>query len=204
MGLTKALTISTWNANGIRNKLGELSNFLAKQKIDIMLINEIKIKETDQLKIRHYTTIKKCRHNAAGGVAILIRQNIPHSIIRPDYTTAIEYVGITLENKVTIIAVYNNPRTYIEESDIEHLTKIGDKVLLIGDLNARHRAWNCQAANINGKAVHKYTQKTNYIILHTQEPTHYPPNGSTPSIIDIALNKNVQHISHPKVTHDLN
>lgn len=169
-----------------------------------MLINETKLKDTDNLKLKYYSVIKKCRHNAAGGVAILIKQNIPHKILRLDYRTSIEYVGITLENNITIIAVYNNPRNYITESDIHQITKVGNRVILIGDLNARHRAWNCHIANRNGQTVYKYAQENNCTILHTHEPTHYPSNSSTPTTIDIAINKNVQNISQPIVKNELN
>lgn len=49
-----------------------------------MLINETKLKATDNLEIRNYITLKQCRHNAAGRVAMLIKQHIPYKIINPD------------------------------------------------------------------------------------------------------------------------
>ncbi|CAK9801646.1 Probable RNA-directed DNA polymerase from transposon X-element [Anthophora plagiata] len=168
-----------------------------------MLINETKLKDIDNLRVKRYITIKKCRHNSAGGVSILITQHIPHKIVRSNIRSSIEYVGITLENDIHIFAVYNNPRNYVTETDIQQLTKVGNKVILIGDMNARHRTWNCHVANRNRLTVYKFAHENNCTILHTHEPTHYHMNNSTPKTIDIAINKNIPNITQPIVKNEL-
>lgn len=36
----KDLKICHWNANGLRDKLGEMKDFMLQHKIDVMLVNE--------------------------------------------------------------------------------------------------------------------------------------------------------------------
>ena len=60
--MNNTLRICTWNANSVRNKLGELIHFLSREKIDIMLITEIKLKRSKSVDITQQ----------GGGVAILV------------------------------------------------------------------------------------------------------------------------------------
>lgn len=202
--MNKTLRICTWNANGVRNKLGELIHFLSREKIDIMLITETKLKESESLKLRNYTTLQKCRHNAAGGVAILVKQNIPYQSIALNQRISIEYIGIKLLNNVSIVVVYNNPRNNFKSKDLKYLLDVSNKVLLIGDLNARHYTWNCHVNNANGTTLYKYSHENDCTIMYPNEATHYPTNSMTPTTIDIAVNKNVHDISQLVVKNDLN
>ena len=75
---------------------------------------------------------------------------------------------------------------------------------MFGDLNAKHRSWNCHhTENKNGKTVFNYIQNSNSMIIAPNEPTIYPDNGSTSTIIDIGINKNVSNINDPIVKHEL-
>ena len=48
------LKIISWNANGInsKNKLDHLINLIIKEKIDIILLNETRIRKNKNLKIK--------------------------------------------------------------------------------------------------------------------------------------------------------
>ena len=61
---------------------------------------------------------------------------------------------------------------------------------MAGDLNARHTSWFNARSNRNGHTVHDYAHNENIAVLSPDTPTHFPYNNSTPSIIDIVLNKN--------------
>ncbi|KAK2578998.1 hypothetical protein KPH14_012660 [Odynerus spinipes] len=39
--------------------------------------------------------------------------------------------------------------------------------------------------------------------MYPDEPTNYPPNNTTPTTIDIAINKNVSNVSNLEVRHEL-
>jgi exonuclease III len=49
--LNNNLRIIHWNANGILNKANEFHTLLIREKIDIALISETKLKPTSQFKI---------------------------------------------------------------------------------------------------------------------------------------------------------
>jgi hypothetical protein len=199
------LRISSWNANGVKNKRGELINFIYNHKLDVVLVNETKLTATDRLKIRNYTCLRKDRlHAAGGGVAIFIKNDVVYSKINLHYSISIECIGIRLENNVHIIAAYNSPSNSISNSDIDKLLRIGDKVLVIGDLNARHTTWNCHLNNANGTTLYNYTINNNCEIIHTSEHTHFPLNNGTPTTIDIIINKNVCNFTHPQALSELN
>lgn len=193
------LQISSWNANGISNKKSTLIQFLYDRQIDIMLLNETKLKRRDKLKIRGYTVLRKDRPNdeRAGGVAILIRDEIPHAIVNThDNTSTIEHLSIKLKDGTYITTVYNKPSNVYSRHDISELLAVGQKVLLIGDMNARHTNWNNLRNNRNGSTLFDLSQTEPIIIMYTDQPTHFPSNGSQPTTIDLVVNKNVTNISN--------
>lgn len=197
------IKICTWNANGIRQKICELIDFLNRFKIDIMLVNETKLSVKDRFRIRNYTCERYSRDNAAGGVMILVRNNIPYKVVKTMHSV-IENVCIKLANGIHLISVYNRPSIQYTKKDIDTLLKISDKVMVVGDLNSRHKAWNCHINNKNGRTLYSYSQMNNCSILFPDEPTHYPENRGTPTTIDIIVSKNIKNNSDPKVLNELN
>lgn len=103
------LRISTWNANFIRNKKCDIIDFLSRFEIDIMLINETKLSTKDAFAIRNYNVERVSRNNAAGDVAILIKNTVPYTSIKSITNNKIEHVSIMLGNNVHLVAAYNRP-----------------------------------------------------------------------------------------------
>ena len=143
------------------------------------------------------------QHVPSGGCIILVKNNITHmSIHLPQ--TSFEAVGIKLPDNTHIVCTYNRPANKFSSHDLQALLHIGGKVLLVGDFNANHPAWNCQRVNVNGTTLHRYAQSHNSIILYPPTPTHYPVNNMTPSTIDLFISKNVANISDPITLPELN
>lgn len=121
------INIASWNSNALRHKLHELTNFINKYNIDICLINETKLTNKDHLKLRNYTINRRDRpltnnhKNAAGGVAVLIKNNIPHTRLRT-ISSNIENVVIRLATNTHIIAAYNEPANKLTQTDLYNLT----------------------------------------------------------------------------------
>ena len=165
--MTYKLKIISWNANGINsnNKIDLLNNYSIKGKIDIILLNELRIKKNKKLKIRGYTTIRRDRNDNSGhgGVAILIKNSIDYKEINPITDCSIEHAIIQLPNKLTIM-IYNTPQNNFTYDDILTLTKIGKKVLLIGDFNATHQYWSCNRNNANGRTLLNVINSTECIL----------------------------------------
>lgn len=201
-----SLTVSSWNANGLSNKKAQLIQFLQDHRIDIMLLNETKLTTQDKLKVKDYSIVRRDRQNnqRAGGVAMLIRNEVPYQIINTNNNdSSIEHVTIKLKDDTYITCVYNQPRNKYSRQDLLNLLDIGQKVLLIGDLNARHTTWNNRLNNRNGNTLFDVSQIHPIVIMYPSNHTHFPTNGSQPTTIDIIVNKNVVDITEPETLQDL-
>lgn len=73
--------------------------------------------------------------------------------------------------------------------------KSNAKVIVAGDMNAKHPYWNCYQSNNNGRALKKYIDNKDYLLLYRDRPTFYPSNTKNrPSTIDLAIAKNIGNI----------
>ena len=133
----KIIKICSWNCNGIKNRIGSLTDFLNRRDIDIMLLNDTRLAVTDKLKVSGYKAYRTDRRDRAGGVAILVRCNIPHATTDLPRTN-LETLAILLQNNVRIIAVYNRPNNRLSSNELASLLTAGSKCLLVGDLNVRY------------------------------------------------------------------
>ncbi|CAG5078573.1 Similar to X-element\ORF2: Probable RNA-directed DNA polymerase from transposon X-element (Drosophila melanogaster), partial [Cotesia congregata] len=177
--------ICSCNSNGLKNKIGEVIEFLDRMSIDLFLIHETRLNSTDRIKIKNYSIIRRDKTSAAGGIAILC-------------------LVIKLTSQLYVVSAYCSPQVKFTAKDLDNIFNIGEKVLLIGDLNARHRTWNCHRINPRGTVLYNYSLKNNYCVQFTDKPTHYPTNNMTPTTIDIYVNKNVSQASELKVLDELN
>ena len=78
------LKIYQWNADGIRPKLLELRDCLLNSDIDILAVQESKLRKTDKTpSIKGYATIRKDRNNILGsGFLLFIRMDIVFEKLR--------------------------------------------------------------------------------------------------------------------------
>lgn len=162
-----------------------------------MLVNETKLEQNNSFKIKNYQVIRRDRTAHGGGVAIIISDKIGYKFCPISNQISVECICIKLLGNIYLVAAYNEPRNKISHRDISSLTNLGGRVLIIGDLNARHHTWNNHITNTNGRTLYNYVQNSIVIVQHPNTPTHFPENGMTPTCIDIVINKNVQDASDP-------
>lgn len=198
-----SLNISSWNANGLRNRISELINYIHCNNIDIMMINETRFNSQINFKVKGYKCIRRDRSSAAGGILMLIKNNIPYKEAKHEPHIPIENISIKLASGIHLIAAYNSPNKVFSACDLDKLLNVSNRVLLIGDLNARHKAWECHLNNKRGRILLNYTLTNNLIVIFPDEPTHFPENGATPTIIDIGINKNITNISNINVIKEM-
>lgn len=71
-------------------------------------------------------------------------------------------------------------------------------VLLVGDLNAKNRAWNNAKNNVAGNILQSFIEQTKYTVSYPRDSTYCPPSTmKTNSTIDIAICNNVLSITRP-------
>lgn len=197
------LSILCWNAQGIRSKLTEFFYLLQDINIDICLISETWLNQGHRMATPDYSIYRNDRHGRlGGGVAICIKNSISHRLL-PDFKTkTIESIGVEVQgpqSKVILIAVYF-PGTALSttklkqfKADLKVLTSLKNSFLVCGDLNAKHRAWNCVKANQAGKIVFDETTNRDLLVQFTPTPTYFPPqkNRIFPSTIDIVITNGI-------------
>lgn len=206
-------TLSTviWNAQSIRKKSNELTNFLNSNQIHICLLSETWLKQSDILSMQNYIVYRNDRipidstdkRNVGGGVAIAIRKDIPHSEAQPLKTNIIESVGIEVSG-IQFHSIYFpgsrlTPEKLSEfKNDLRKMTSNRSKYFIGGDFNCKHRLWNCNKANAAGKILFNCLLSRNLSVHHSSTPTYFPAqsNRTCPSTIDLAITNGYLNINN--------
>ena len=116
--LRYCLSILQWNANGIKTKMAELEEKVRRMEIDIIMIQESKLRSLDKdPRIAGYSTVRKDRDvGMGGGLVTFIKEDIPfiavnHSQGLPD--SKLEALIIDLNpatlHRMTCVIVYRPP-----------------------------------------------------------------------------------------------
>lgn len=202
----KNLKIAAWNSRGLASKIDELIDFSIKENIDIILVSETFLSPNINLKKCGFVIHRNDRAvSFGGGVAIIIRNNIPHCKVNMSLTNSLEVVAIKLTISGvthTIISVYKPPKNKLCIKDLNYLTSVDKNVLIAGDLNCKDTLWFCSRGNANGKILNNYTLKKDIRIMFPDSPTYYPSKG-IPSILDLAVVKGCVSMTQPETIHAL-
>lgn len=204
------INVVYWNANGIQDKIFELYEFLTDNHIHVACLNETFLKPFLKLPSHpEFITHRLDRTDRPkGGVAIIIRRNIKHRILQNLQTSLCECIGveIPLQNgsKIHISSVYMPGGTRVTPintnfaEDIRKLTLNNTSYFVCGDLNSRHRQWNCFRANKAGNILYDEYCKSNFLIKHPSTFTRIPNDSrSNPSTIDLVLTNGLHDMSEP-------
>lgn len=216
MSNRKSLQIALWNAQSILPKITEFKKFLISQNIDICLISETWLKVDDDCSVQNYSLYRNDRpnpnrkRNTGGGVAIFIRNDIPHNQLPALGLGIVESIGIEVCG-IQIYSLYfagsklNQQKLRLYNQDIIKITSIRSKFLAGGDLNSKHRLWNCTKGNSAGKILFQEMRKRNFMVHFPDSPTYFPPqaNRVNPSTIDLFLTNGLNDILNTKTVNDL-
>lgn len=206
----KIKRIINWNANGIRNKLLELEELLNRLHVDVCIVTETKLSSKfDHINVKNFICYRADRDaaNTGGGVAILVHRRLgsdtrPYNINKDEIKT-IETVAVKI-NDVLIIAAYKNPQAELNIDDLKKLYNKHNKIIMAGDINAKHTAWGNKYNNKTGKMLvkSKIANEFKFNILNTDVPTYYSPITMTGSNLDLFFVKNM-NLSKPASINEL-
>lgn len=75
---------------------------------------------------------------------------------------------------------------------------LGNRVLMFGYLNCKHYHWdaNCITPNTSGRILNEFAESEGCIIHCSVDLTYVPFNGRTPSILDIAMTKDIPNVDN--------
>ena len=98
-----------------------------------------------------------------------------------------------MNNRETIITnIYRQHSEGLTEGDLSNLINGNKQRILMGDFNAKSRAWNSTCEDVNGRKLFRFAANNNSIIIGPVQPTYIPINlNGLPQVLDIALLKNI-------------
>lgn len=197
------LRIASWNAAGLKNKLTDLATFINLNRIDIMIVTETHLIRDDDVNIKGYY-LYPANHTSnrrRGGAAIFIKTSIRHIAINIDTAQKVQCsaISVSLHNgqAVNISAIYLQPQESWTINEFKDLfNKLGERFLVLGDWNAKSYWWGNPRSNARGAALLQSVQSSNFNILATGSPTHYPTNTRhSPSAIDFGIYRGLSVIN---------
>ncbi|KAL4120096.1 hypothetical protein QTP88_012832 [Uroleucon formosanum] len=164
---------------------------------------------------RYSHTEKYCHlpPRPAGGVAIIIRNNIKHNqlpIISDLRSLEVIAISLTINNKlITFISAYQSPSKPMYTKDYETIFSKNNNIILLGDLNSKHSNWGCTSTNSRGRKLQEYINTNSGVISAPPSPTYFPNDlHRQPDILDIVLLKgisvNITQVVLPELDSDHN
>lgn len=205
------LKIMFWNSQSLRSKIPELSKFVNSNKIDVILISETWLNESVKIHLPNFICYRKDRdsnsRNPHGGVCILIRKGIKHSLVNSIRTLSIEnvFIKIPFRNSFLLLgSIYSPPSVSIDnfKSDFIKLFTTSFPTIIAGDINAKHQYWNNSKTDSKGRELLQLANHHLFEIHIPSEPTLIPAIGK-PSTVDLAFSKNLHCISNLLTVNDL-
>jgi hypothetical protein len=119
------------------------------------------------LRFANYVCQRTDRPTPGGGTAILVRKGIDHyavpvSGLQYPEATAIHLVLAT--RPVKLVSAYLAPTRPLIESDLTECQSGGIPVVMAGDLNAKHKDWNCRLTSARRSLMHDYADRNSCLI----------------------------------------
>lgn len=181
-----SLKIFQWNCHSLRNKLPILRDII--DEYDILTLQETWLDEFSYTKIPNYSVIRKDRKNSThGGVAILIKNNIPFRIMENIFycEKSLETVAITIpyqinnnnkDESLLIVSLYRNPSkvtTTNEWTQLFNSIKDYKNIILTGDFNIHHYSWGANKTCPSGESLVETLSDYNLYILNDGSHTYF-------------------------------
>lgn len=206
----RVLKLMYWNANSIRNKIIEFYDFLSSNDIHIACVSETHLKPEHNLHSHpDYLMYRLDRiERDCGGVAIVLRRGIVHRLLPDLNMKLLETIGIEItlhdNSKIRFYSTYlpgSSRASMVRQHFINDLKLITSRnrtasYFICGDLNARHRHFNCLTSNTAGRLLYDEYINNDFVIAFPSTPTYIPedPNRN-PSTLDIMITNSLLQYS---------
>lgn len=201
----RSLSISYYNMDGdFHGKKPLLRQFLQDNPVDILLLQETLLKPQNRTpRFPNYNAVRNDRvRSAGGGTLIYYKRSLHCTEIQPPTTlTNIECsiirIGMTGHANINIASVYlpapgGSSAGTLLQSDLEALFSLSDSTILAGDFNSKSVRWHSVTNSHNGLVLEDLHDRLDFDVVATLAPTRYPRvSGHNPSVLDIALLKNI-------------
>ena len=169
--------IVQWNANGIRSKYIEFGQFISVYKPQVICICETFLKENIAFTLNGYNVERRDRIAAKGGLATLIKENIPYSILPQNPGIESLSIQITVTKRKTVVTnLYLRPGKRVDIDDLNAIFSMPNSIL-VGDLNAYSTLWYSEYTDSNGAEIETLVDRNLLCCLNTNNGTHICHSG---------------------------
>lgn len=184
------LKILQWNICSVRYKIDYLKLLVNEYTPNIIILNETWLKKEHNLYFRNFTVVRNDRADGYGGVATLVKSNIPFSqIVVNDATfpAGFQYVAIKINN-LTVVNMYCPPNIPIQPKFWERFVKsFHNPLIMVGDLNAHHASWDTTHTNKSGRTVHNLMSECELVVLNDGSSTRFTQDKNQTSAVDLTM-----------------
>ncbi|GFV70227.1 RNA-directed DNA polymerase from mobile element jockey [Trichonephila clavipes] len=188
----RSLKIIHCNINGIstyasRIKLDAILDIAESLEVQIIALQETKLKKHAKLKIKGYNIIRSDGQEG-GGLAFLVRDINYRTIDNPQFTDSeleIQRLNVIWKGKnLNISNMYHPPN---QKSLPDNLLDISESNLLVGDLNAKHNSWGNVINNKRGVELHNLMDDSAHLALNDGSPTYSSHSYHTEEALDVSI-----------------
>ena len=173
------MKIISWNCQGLRAKVTNLQAIIHIHQPDIIFLQETQLNPMDKFyKIKGYTEYFKSRPTSTrghGGVAILIKPNIPHKEIVIQSSIQCTIVKASTPTPITLCSIYLSNEDWRTLNTIELknlLTSLPNPKIIAGDLNARNTLWHSDITCHRGRLLERIFDEEDLLVIDEDVATH--------------------------------
>ena len=200
--------IVQWNIRGLRANYSELELLISTFRPVAFCLQELLITDTYTFPNRQYTLQKSLpatdsNARPSGGAGVLVRNDIPHSIITFKSNLQAVACRLSVPEPVTVCSVYLPPTSSWNYTDLLSLvSNLPSPVILMGDFNSHSTLWGCSSTNQKGLEIETFLLQSNLCLLNNKSPTYLHPATGSLSSLDLALCDPSLFINYKWSVHD--
>ena len=179
------LHILQLNCNGILGKVDELAAYFHAGGYHVICLQETKL-AGDPPKFAGYASfhVNRAGQERGGGLLTLVMEHLVAIEVPMPMTGEVEQlvVRISLPDKseLTVANVYIPPEgPRVQRVSIQHLLNLGDRVVIVGDVNAHNPLWeeDCAATRARGNDLGDEIDASNFVVMNDPAVTTRRPFG---------------------------
>ena len=123
-----------------------------------------------------------------GGSALLIRNDIAHSLLPLNTPLEAIAVQVNISRVYTICSLYLSPNKEFSVRDLTNLyNQLPHPFLILGDLNGRHESWGDVITSAKGVKLQSFIEQMDLTVLNDGNPTHFHIQTGSFSCIDLSI-----------------
>ena len=194
---TKCMSLLHYNIRHFYSNQVDLVDMINNFAPSIISLNELGTtipKKTIKQLLYSYNVFQNEGTNSHGGVVLAVDKRLP---CHPIETNQPNIVAVRIrvdDQQLDIASIYSPPTEKLPLAIMSDLVANAKNIILVGDLNAKHRDWECQQVNPKGRELADWITQNNLNVLNSGIRTSLRSNTT----IDLVISNDVPDVSESK------